>query len=349
MQQTHGGDILGSYLRTGHTPIDFSANINPCGMPEGVRDAALRAVAGGIHYPDPRCRELVAALAVHEGIPSSGILCGNGAADLIYRFAYALRPQKALLCAPTFSEYEAAISAAGGQTVLHMLSPDNGFMLTEDILPKIDDAQALFLCNPNNPTGQPVPPALLRAILDACAARQTYLLLDECFIDFLDDPAAHSCVPLLGRYPNLVILKAFTKLYAMPGLRLGYALCADGSFLEKMSLAGPPWSVSTVAQAAGIAALAEHTYVSTARALVSEERMFMKQMLAQLGLHAIGEANFLLFQAKPGLSAWLEGEGILVRNCASFQGLDDNWIRIAIRTRKENMALLSRLGRYLHG
>lgn len=349
MRHIHGGDIFTYQAAYQRIPLDFSTNVNPFGMPPSVREAAVTAVDMASSYPDPQSRALRMAIAQHEGVPAEQILCANGAADLIYRFAFAVRPQSALVCAPTFAEYGQALTAAGCTVKTHMLAESDGFALTRTVLSALQDIDALCLCNPNNPTGLTIAPDLLHEILEVCKSRKIAVLLDECFVDFLDEPERHTQIARISSYPGLVVLKAFTKLYAMPGLRLGYALCADPGLLCRMDAAGAPWSVSTVAQAAGIAALSQRVYVEESRALIQAERAFLRQMLGSMRLEAIGEANFLLFKAPGGLSEALREEGILVRDCANFAGLGPGWIRIAIRTRAENMQLISRLGRIIHG
>lgn len=349
MKPIHGGNVHAYLAQTGRMPLDFSANINPLGLPPAVRAAAEQAVAAAVHYPDPACTALRMAIAAAHGVPAGKVLCGNGAADLIYRFAYGLRPKTALLCAPTFAEYGQALAAVGCHLHTHALREAGDFRLTAALLPALDGMDALCLCNPNNPTGQTIDPSLLEDILEACAARGIHVLLDECFVDFLDSPAAHTRIPALQQYPRLVILRAFTKLYAMPGLRLGYCLCGDERLLARMDAAGPPWSVSTVAQAAGLAALSLPDFADRARALIRQERAFLKQSLHALGFSPLGEANFLLLQTPPSLPDALAREGILVRRCASFDGLGNGWIRVAIRTHPENVRLITSIARCLHG
>ena len=156
MQLVHGGDWAGYRAQYGQDALDFSANVSPLGLPEGVATAITAALATADRYPDPLCRALRAKLAVHEKVPMEHILCGNGAADLIFRVAQALRPRRALTLAPTFSEYEYALAAAGCETAFHPLHEKDNFALTDTILGKLSPALDLvMLCNPNNPTGQP--------------------------------------------------------------------------------------------------------------------------------------------------------------------------------------------------
>ncbi len=343
MTREHGGDWAAFQEEQGAAPLDFSASISPLGVPPGVQAAIRRAASEADRYPDPKCRALCTALAAREDIPKNWVLCGGGAADLIWRAVFAARPKRALVTAPCFGEYEAALSAAGCEIQRFPLGED--FALTERILPWVDPGlDLLILCNPNNPTGRAMEPSLLRAVVRRCGETGTRLLLDECFLGFLEEPARHTGKPLLAREPNLLILRAFTKLWGMAGLRLGYALSADAAFLEAMRRAGPPWSVSHLAQAAGLAALDEPDYAERVRALVRSERARLCSALQALGLRVIpGEANFLLFQSGKPLLDGLRARGILIRGCADFHGLDESWYRCAVRTGEENALLVAAL------
>ena len=339
----HGGDWTGRLL-------DFSANVSPLGLPEGVRQAAAKALERSDRYPDPLCRDLRRAIGEAEGVPAAWCLCGNGAADLIFRAALAARPQKALVTAPAFSEYEAALRTAGcGEIERYPLRPEEDFRLGEDFLNALTPGTELaFLCQPNNPTGVTVEKKLLCRILDRCGEINCRLVLDECFLNFLDVPEAYTLKPRLGERPGLLLLRAFTKFCAMAGLRLGYALCADEDFLEAMRRAGQPWSVSAPAQAAGMAALREREYGEALRALVSRERPRMLRGLRELGLRTVpGEANFLLFQSPVPLDEPLRERGLLLRSCGGFHGLDGSWYRAALRREEENDRLLEALGEVL--
>ena len=258
MELTHGGDWAGYAAQYGGMPLDFSANVSPLGLPQGVRQAVARALDGSDRYPDPLCRALRKKLSGTLGVPPQSILCGNGAADLIFRLVLAEKPKRALVTAPTFAEYEQALAVAGCTADRFFLREEEGFAVTEALLERIEPGlDILFLCEPNNPTGRTTPRALLLRILERCAACGTRLVVDECFNEFLDDPAAHTLLGELEGHENLLLLRAFTKWYAMAGVRLGYALCADGALLERMRAAGQPWAVSALAQAAGEAALGE--------------------------------------------------------------------------------------------
>lgn len=349
MQLVHGGDWAGYQAEYGQMPLDFSANVSPLGVPQGVRAAIAEAAAGADRYPDPLCRKLCAAIGQAENLPPEWVLCGNGAADLIWRLAAALRPRQALLPAPAFAEYEAALRSVGCHVVHSLLLETEDFAVGESFRECIvPGTEIVFLCEPNNPTGRTTSRPLLQQILERCRAVGAVLVVDECFGDFLDEPEAHTLVPQLKTFQNLIILKAFTKIYAMAGVRLGYALCANSQLLEKMRAAGSPWSVSSLAQAAGCAALQEAEYLQRVCALIHTQRAVLAQGLRELGLRVIpGQANYLLFRCEQPLVAPLRQRGILLRSCGNYQGLDDTWYRTAVRTEPENRRLLAALAEVL--
>ena len=347
---THGGDWAGFAAEYGAKAplLDASANVSPLGLPEGVRAAVAACAAGCDRYPDPLCRDLCAAIGRAEGTPAAWVRCGNGAADRIWRAALALRPAMALVTAPTFAEYEAALRSVRCEVKHYFLREEQGFRLGEDILPLIQPGVGMvFLCEPNNPTGVATPRPLLGRILARCREVGALLVADECFGDFLDEPAAHTLKGELAG-GGLLILKAFTKLYGMAGLRLGYALCADAGLLDALRQAGQPWAVSTPAQAAGLAALREEDYVRAVRALIAAERPRLAAGLAALGCRvAPGQANYLLFFCARELCGPLRRRGILLRSCANYKGLGPGWYRAAVRTGAENDRLLRAIGEVL--
>ncbi len=333
----HGGDIYTRYAE-----LDFSANINPAGMPDAVTQALLRAARNCVAYPDPYCTRLRGAIAEAEGIGSERILCGNGAAELIYSFAFALpKDAAALVIVPSFRDYETALRSAGIRVEYHYLREENGFRLTEDILRRDFSAYgAVLLCSPNNPTGITIPPDLLEAI----AATGVRLLCDLCFMDLTDFPQRYDIPGLVDRYPNLTVLRAFTKSYAMAGVRLGYALCGDVDFLGEMSAKVPCWNVSTLAQEAGVAALSCQKWLRNSVAAISRERTRMVKSLEALGIRVWpGEANFLLLHCDRPLEKLLADRGILIRDCSNYAGLAGGYFRIAIRAPWENDKLLAEL------
>ena len=345
MKLVHGGDYVGYREKYGRDAVDFSANVSPLGMPTAVAQAIGEAAYHADRYPDPLCRELCAAIARAESVPVEWVLCGNGAADLIFRLALSVRPRRALILAPTFAEYAAALETAGCEICRYELSEQNDFALTPEFANAIDEnVDMVFLCQPNNPTGQVANRALMRQILNKCQAMGAWLAVDECFLDFLLDGDAYTMMRELGGAENLFILKAFTKLYGMAGVRLGYGFCADETLLARMRNAGQPWAVSSLAQAAGMAALEQTEYVEQVRLLIEEERPYLQAGLQALGLRVIsGKANYLLFRATRTLGEEMERRGVVLRGCGNYPGLDDTWYRTAVRTRRENDILLQTL------
>ena len=342
MELVHGGDWAGYRARFGHDALDFSANVSPLGLPQGVADAIVAALPTADRYPDPLCRELRTALSRAEQLPEPWILCGNGAADLIYRLVWAFNPRRALLPAPTFAEYAAALESVGCEVKRKTLHEADDFAVTEAFVQAVNQSiDLVFLCQPNNPTGQITPPELVQRLVRRCADCGAVLVVDECFLDFLQQRDALTAKPLLQAAPNLVILKAFTKLYAMAGVRLGYALCANTALLAKMQAAGQPWGVSSLAQAAGAAALRETAYADAVRALIADQRPRLAAGLRALGLQVIeGSANYLLFRAPETLGAALQQRGVCLRSCGNYPGLSAGWYRTAVRTAPENEQLL---------
>lgn len=346
----HGGDIRGASLQSGRPEaelLDYSANINPLGMPFGVWEAVAGCLDRALNYPDPFCRELTAAIAVREGVREGQILCGNGGADLIYRLVYALRPKKALVTGPAFVEYEEALCQVDTEVCCHYLQPEEGFRVTEKILEAMTpDLDLMFLCSPNNPTGLLTDRSLLLRILKRAEELDIRLFLDECFLDFVPEKAQYTMVSLLEEHPKLILLKSFTKLYAMPGLRLGYVLSADGELLERMRRAGQPWAVSEPAQAAGIAALqadGDDGFRRRTAEMIRQERHFLKEGLEALGLQVLeGQANYLCFRAEGDkeLAGRMLERGILIRSCANYRGLSEEYYRVAVRGHEENEKLL---------
>ncbi len=334
--RTHGGNVL---RHAGM--LDFSANISPLGMPEAVRRAVTESAAECAQYPDPHCTALTAAIAAFEACSPAQIVCGNGAADLIFRIVSAFRPRHALLCAPTFSEYAHALMQNGCSITEYPLDASQNYQLDAGFADALtDELDIVFLCTPNNPTGQLIAPALLRRIAEKCRKYNILLVCDECFLRFCADAALYSLRPYL--YESGIILHAFTKLFAMPGLRLGYALCGSPETAETLRNTGQFWSVSVPAQAAGIAALQCTERIPQTVQYIAQERAFLADGLRDAGIRVFpGAANFLLLTAPADFAEQMQQRGIVVRKCTDFHGLSDSFFRIAVRTQEENETLLA--------
>lgn len=339
MKNPHGGDVY-----EGNILLDYSANINPLGTPDGVTDALHQALRRIRQYPDPYCRELVKAISVFEEVPGEYILCGNGAAELIYVYCSTVRPKRALEVVPTFSEYSLGLEQAGSQIERYLLRQEDQFELKETFLEYLLQVQpeVLFLCNPNNPTGRLISEDLLEKLLQLCRQRNIRLFLDECFLDLSEGGV--SMKPYLEQIPQLFILKAFTKSYGMAGVRLGYGLCADKKLLGEISVAMQPWNVSLLAQEAGVAALQETDFLQKSREVIRTERQWLKCKLEELGFWVCpSQANYLFFCGKPGLDEALRRRGIAIRNCENYRGLTSGWYRIAVRLHEENEQLITEM------
>jgi len=334
-QQVHGGDV---YRHP--DVIDFSSNINPLGPPVSVINAATDSLKRIAHYPDIFYSELRKSLSGYEGVQEDMIICGNGAAELIFSLVLALKPKQALVPAPTFAEYEQALTASGCEVCHYMMKSD--FNIDSGILEAITpEYNVLFLCTPNNPTGFLIEPELLREIIKRCKTCGVFLVIDECFQDFIAKPKAYTMKGELTAAENLFILKAFTKRYAMAGIRLGYGLCSDQKLLERMNQVTQPWNVSIPAQAAGVAALKETAYVEAARQLVQEESTFLKQEMRKLPLHIYdSQANYIFFEGPINLYEQCLTRGILIRSCCNYPGLKPGFYRIAVKTHEENKILI---------
>ena len=355
----HGGDVRRASLEFGIAPeelLDFSANINPLGFPEEVRQSLSANMEHISQYPDPLCTALREALAAQFGLDVRQIGVGNGSCALIHRIVEATRPARALICAPTFGEYTAAARRFGAGIKLFPAREADGFALKVDRIEQALDGVALvFLCNPNNPTGQAMSQADVRTLAEHCRRRGIRLVVDEAFVEFADDPERFSVVDAIRDFENLLVLRSFTKLYGYPGLRLGYAVGAP-EVIAQIARCQEPWTVSTLAQAAGIAALPCEKFREQTRRFIHSERTFLFQRLDRIaGIRLFPtEVNFLLIKIeRPDLNAGtlrrcLGKKGLLIRDASSFDGLDNRFFRIAVRTHEDNERLLRALEEILN-
>lgn len=343
-ESMHGGDIYSYEREYGEKPLDFSSNINPLRMQKAVLAALCEAAIHADCYPDPHSTSLCRKLAQFEQVAQDWVLCSGGAADLIYRIVYAYRPKRALLLAPSFSEYEAALRAGKCRIQFARLEATEQFQLTEAFLEELTSGyDILFLCNPNNPTGQIIPANLMEKIVKKCRENQILLVVDECFLDFSEHFQELTVKKYLQNNPYLIVLKAFTKTFALAGARLGYILCSNRDLLEQIAAAGQPWPVSTLAQAAGEAALQNAAeYLEKTRKYLKREREFLRYGLTCCGYKVFeSHANYLFFLAQDTqIVQKMRQEGILIRGCENYRGLGPGYYRIAIRRHEDNIKLL---------
>lgn len=334
----HGGDIYRNQVK-----YDFSANINPLGIPEEIVAAAYEGILQSAHYPDSYCEGVIEAISKEEKVAPSQIIMGNGAAELIFAICNTLRPKKALLLAPTFGEYEQALTFQGCQVEYYYLRKENNFAIQETYLDEIEKKyDVIFLCNPNNPTGDCIPGELLKQIIKKAAQYNTTVVVDECFQEFLDQELRTSVIPWCDEYTNVFVLKAFTKLYAMAGLRLGYGISSNQALLRSMRLGLQPWNVSIPAQKAGEKALELKDYVARTEVLIRTERKYLKEQLNKLGYEVYGShANYIFFSGDENLYEYCLQNKFLIRSCSNYVGLGPGYYRIAVRTHEENKALVN--------
>ncbi len=355
----HGGNIYEAARRTGLPEseiIDFSASINPMGVPKGAARKMRMVVSRLYHYPEPYAEELSAKIATNMGVPADCVLCGNGSTELIYLIPRALQPRSALIPEPTFRLYERACRVSGTREIV-------GFPLKETDhfdVPAEDFARVLsrnavreegphpsdnggcamaFLCNPNNPTGRLVSRDDVLTIARAAADAACYLVVDEAFMDFCPDESVS--LEVMAN-PYLIVLRSMTKFYALSGLRIGYGIFHP-RVASLIRACKEPWAVNSLAQAAAFAVLDDNAYQKESMAMRAREKTFLERGLARIGIRFTpSRANYYLIRLTEAeeLRKGLEKKGILVRDCSNFVGLDGSYLRIAVRSRRENRILL---------
>ena len=345
---THGGDCY-----RGQITYDFSANINPLGMPGTVKNAAYEGVLLSGRYPDISNKALITAFAKRFGIgcteeeAGAHLVFGNGAGELIYLIARAIGG-KGIAYGPTFTLYEEAMLAAGGTFSYVDLSSEDGFAPTEDLVGRMgEDTSVCFLCHPNNPTGQPVPETLMKKLIDRAYETKTYLVVDESFLPFAED-AVSLLSDTEGLHPYMIVLHSLTKIYAMPGLRLGYAWFSEGALAEHVRLLTQPWNVSIPAQTAGVAAFNDRSFTEKTRDYIRAQKAYLLSELSGCFEKLCpGAANYMMFLSRPDLGSRLLDEDILIRDLSDLHGLAEGWFRIAIRSESENRVLIRAIKKIL--
>ena len=363
----HGGDVYRNRVK-----YDFSINVNPLGMPQSVREAAINTIDDAEKYPDIQCEPLRRAISGKLGCAPENVVCGNGASELItafLRFVCGKNSKKVMIPVPCFTGYEYAIDSVnaciGDISAEYFFLPgkaeENPFCLTSDVLPaflgilRAIKPAACIITNPNNPNGKLVERTVLEEIASECEKTGTWLLIDECFMELTGKGDNYSFIPLLNRFSSAVVLRAFTKTFAIPGLRLGYCVTSCAEVAEPLRKQLPEWNVSAPAQAAGFAAVHEDAYIKEAVRLISEERQYLAGELRALRFTVFpSDANFLLFYVtdatligaqKSGAKLYdaLLDEGILIRDCRDIKGLGEGFYRIAVRIHAENEVLVNSL------
>lgn len=347
----HGGNLAKAAVKFGKTEkdfIDYSASINPLGASPLVWQAIHDNLWRINHYPDPNCGELQEGLATYLGVSLENIILGNGGAEIIYTLPSVVSLTKSVVVVPTFGEYAQSLLANNKEVSFYKMPLEGDSSSYLEKLTKSLENQMVFICNPNNPTGRLYSKEELRFLVEGAGKRNSVVVVDEAFNDFVQDKEKYSLMPYVEQYPNLLVSYSLTKFFAIPGLRLGAAV-ASASLINELQKKLDPWRINTLAQVAGIAALKDIGHQEKTLELITREKEFLFNNLSQIdGLRPLlGAANFLLIEFTSlnrekleKLIFYLGEKGILVRDCGNFEGLSGSFIRIAVRTRKENEKLL---------
>ncbi len=353
----HGGEVFRLAAEAGIDPgniIDFSANINPLGLPPGVCKVMRESLKNLGHYPEIGAESLLTCVARRHCLSEENIVVGNGSSALIYLLVRVLKPEKALIWAPTFTEYERALNQVQSKIANLMIwDSDKTLSLEETIKSSIAvQPDLVFLCNPNNPTGTLWSIAELERIVSAFKKAGITCVLDEAFIDFVG--AEFSFADRVDEFDNLIVLRSLTKIYALAGLRCGYLL-SGRSLNRLLSCFLEPWSLNSIAIEAAIAALEnDHDFIKQTISYVKEQRNYLYKELQELSFITPfpGHANYLLAkleQCKKGESVrryLFSKDKILVRLCGDYAGLNQNYLRFAVKGKAENRRLIKTLQSY---
>lgn len=351
----HGGNIHAAQRSKEKEKIlDFSANINPLGLMSAIKTALSENIDSIINYPDAEAHDLTRAIKTFYQIKAENLVLGNGAAELLYIFCQIVRKKIAYIPVPTFSEYERAALSADMTIQYFLTTPVDDFALDYQRMQKeFPENSILFLGQPNNPTGNLLTkPEKVLELIEWASHKKSFVLIDESFIDFLSPD--FSFKKYINRYDNLVIINSLTKMFAVPGLRLGFGLFPK-ELQKKMNAAKDVWNVNTLAQIAGTIALNNHEYIAQTKVVLKELRQNFLQELEKYPQIKVyqGSVNFFLLDISATkytsgeLRAKFFAHNILIRDCSNYVGLDKNYVRIAVRTAKENQEFLSVLNQLL--
>ena len=334
----HGGPYS---IRYRARILDFSSNVNPLGFPDIIKKSLdYKKIST---YPDHDSVQLKQKLSKHLGVSIHNIAIGNGATELIYDYCRVVQSSKVLIAAPTFGEYEAASRLFVARPIFFKTLSLQADL--KQFIQKIPKNSTVFVCNPNNPTGELLPRSAVLQIINAAKKKSSNVFVDECFIELTQ--TNQSVVDLVSRFQNLFVLRSLTKSFGLAGLRLGYAITNKElvSILNKIKI---PWSVNGLAQQAGIAALSDKSFLAKTRNLIKSESEFLIDSISKLDSFSCFDTgtNFILIKTKQPaklLQKKLLAKNILIRDCTNFRGLNQHYIRIAVRTHKENQKLVSAL------
>ncbi|WP_270180080.1 threonine-phosphate decarboxylase CobD [Alkalihalobacillus sp. CinArs1] len=328
---------------------DFSANLNPIGPPLELKERWNDSFEAITTYPDPKALSLTKKLANEWNVDEANVLIGNGGAELISLVGRFLAGKRVCIVQPTFSEYENACRSNGCEVLNHSLEEGDWELDAASIINKMKQVDALFLCSPNNPTGLAYSETEIKMLLDETKKHNCYLVMDEAFMDFLSDE--RSIIPYTHTYQKLIVLRSLTKMYAIPGLRIGYMVANEG-VINAVKKSQPHWSVNALALLAGEVCLNQYDHVKKTRHLIQQERENLQRFFdAHSFQYSRSSVNFYLLRDhekndQSELLHYLLHNEIVPRHTYNFAGLDGRWLRFAIRTPSENQRLMEVLKRW---
>ena len=352
ISRSHGGNIWQYPKSSRRAMVDFSVNTNPLGIAKKIKNSIVRNVDKIDYYPDPESKYLKNSLAKFHRLASHNFLVGNGSIELIHLIPRALKAKVVLIPIPTFSEYEFAGRANNAQCLYVKSTEKNNFKIDiSGLMQYIPKADLVFLCNPNNPTGSMLERQEILSLLKACKKCNVTLVIDEAFMDFVDPENRVAMDAESAKTKNLLVLRSLTKFFVVPGIRIGYVV-GHKDTIDKLSRHTYPWNVNTMAQVIAEEAINDKQYMAWTQSIVPTERAYLYENLNNTrGIRVYqSSANFLLCKLEDAgiknaaeLSEKLIGQGILVRNCDNFRGLNDRFFRIAVKNREANIKLISAL------
>ncbi|MEI6856479.1 threonine-phosphate decarboxylase CobD [Psychrilyobacter sp.] len=345
--ELHGGNIYKLKREKGIEVLDYSANINPLGLSDRLKEAVIENLSILEKYPDPDYLEMKKIIADYNGIGIDNIVVGNGATEIMFLYAKCLKPRKVLIISPTFAEYERALKSTDCDVEYFQLREDEEFILNIPRLKETLDEtyDLLVVCNPNNPTGKFIKKDTLDDLAKFCLTKDTKILLDEAFIEFVEGNLSESILEY--RNENVFIVRALTKFFAIPGLRLGYGITFDSELKEKIESSREPWSVNAIAELATKVLLEDSEYIEKSENWIRKEKEYMYRELCNIeGIKPYKtESNFILVKLINGMEVEEFREkmislGVLVRNASNFNYLDNSYFRLAIKDRENNRKVL---------
>ena len=340
----HGG--LNLSQSTDSQIIDFSSNISPVGIPLTVKKLLKKNIENIKHYPDSGSSDVISSLKKYTKLEKSNLIVGNGAIEILYNFCFAFlsKKTKVLIPIPTFQEYETVSKLNECQ-----ISYFKTMNLSENLdifISKIPKNGCVFICNPNNPTGNLLLKNQLLQIIKKAKKLSTIIFLDECFIEMVPE-SNESVISYVKKYKNLFVLRSLTKSFALPGIRIGYAAGSKEiiDILQKIKI---PWSVNLLAQDAADIALKNKSYLDKSNSIIKKELIFLINKINKLNGFDCNSSstNFILIKIKKNstqLQKKLLEHKILIRDCKNFRGLDNHHVRIAVKSHKDNLKLVNAL------